>query len=156
MSMTLGDHDVIVAFRSGDDAVFDAVVAEHRAELLRHAARSAPDLATAEDLVQETFVRAYRAFARLPDDSRIRPWLHQILRNVCIDDANRRRRELAKAERVHAQEPLSTLDDGPEDVLGLDHDATALTDALADLPATHRDAFVQRVVVGLEYDEIAE
>src|SRR6056297_446859 len=134
MSMTLGDHDVIVAFRSGDDAVFDAVVAEHRAELLRHAARSAPDLATAEDLVQETFVRAYRAFAKLPDDSRIRPWLHQILRNVCIDDAHRRRREQNKTERAQAEAPSAILDDGPEAVLGLDHDATALADALAGLP----------------------
>lgn len=155
MSMTLDDHDVIVAFRSGDDSVFGSVVAEYRAELLRHAARSAGDAATAEDLVQETFVRAYRAFAKLPDDSRIRPWLHQILRNVCIDDAHRRRREQSKADRAHAQAPSIAFDDGPEGVLGLDHDATALADALADLPVAHRDAFVQRVVVGLEYDEIA-
>ncbi len=155
MSMTLDDHDVIVAFRSGDDAVFDAVVAEHRAELLRHAARRAPDAATAEDLVQETFVRAYRAFAELPDDSRIRPWLHQILRNVCIDDAHRRRREREKHERVAIDPLLGAAAPGPEQTLGLDRDAAALDTAMAALPTTHRDAFVQRVVDGLEYDEIA-
>lgn len=155
MSMTLDDHDVIVAFRTGDDTIFAEVVAEYRPELLRHAERSAPDAATAEDLVQETFVRAYRAFGRLPDDSRIRPWLHQILRNVCIDDAHRRRRETDKAEQVRAASPLVSIEPGPEDVLELDRDTTALADALASLPATHRDAFVQRVVVGLEYDEIA-
>ncbi len=40
--------------------------------------------------------------------------------------------------------------------MGLDVDSHVLAEALADLPASHRDAFVQRVVVGLEYDEIAE
>jgi RNA polymerase sigma factor (sigma-70 family) len=49
------------------------------------------DAGTAEDLVQEAFIRAYRAFDRTDDDSRVRPWLHQILANVCVDDANRRR-----------------------------------------------------------------
>ena len=99
MSMTLDDAAMIRAFRHGDDTVFDTVVAEYRQELLRHARRRTPDDATAEDLVQETFVRAYRSFGRLPDDSRVRPWLHQILRNVCIDDAHRRRRELDKIDR---------------------------------------------------------
>ncbi len=114
------------AFRQGDDAVFDDVVAEYRQELLRHARRRTPDDAAAEDLVQETFVRAYRSFGRLPDDSRVRPWLHQILRNLCIDDAHRRRRELDKVERATAQASRVAVD-GPEETLGLDVDTVALT-----------------------------
>ena len=110
--------------------------------------------ATAEDLVQETFVRAYRSFGRLPEDSRVRPWLHQILRNVCIDDAHRRRRELDKFDRMTAQATRTAVA-GPEETLGLDIDTIALTTAMTSLPETHRDAFVQRVVDGLEYDEIA-
>ena len=156
MSMTLDDRDAIRAFRHGDDAVFEGVVAEYRLELLRHARRRTPDDATAEDLVQETFVRAYRSFGRLPEDSRVRPWLHQILRNVCIDDAHRRRRELDKVDRVLAEASDTAVEAGPEAALGLDVDSHRLTEALADLSAAHRDAFVQRVVVGLDYDEIAE
>jgi RNA polymerase sigma-70 factor (ECF subfamily) len=155
MSMTLDDRDAILAFRHGNDAVFEDVVAGYRPELLRHARRRTPDDATAEDLVQEAFVRAYLSFGRLPDDSRVRPWLHQILRNVCIDDAHRRRRELDKVDRVIAQPTAAAVGAGPEDTLGLDVDSEVLSQALADLPATHRDAFVERVVVGLEYDEIA-
>jgi RNA polymerase sigma-70 factor (ECF subfamily) len=156
MSMTLDDRDVIRAFRRGDDTVFEGVVAEYRPELLRHARRRTNDESTAEDLVQEAFVRAYRAFDRLPDDSRVRPWLHQILRNVCVDDAHRRRRELDKVDRVIAQPSSAALAGGPEEALGLDVDSHVLAEALADLPPSYRDAFVQRVVVGLEYDEIAE
>ena len=156
MSMTLDDSDVIRAFRLGDDTVFDDVVAEYRQELLRHARRRTPDDATAEDLVQEAFVRAYRSFGRLPDDSRVRPWLHQILRNLCIDDAHRRRRELDKIDRMVAEPSHAMAEVGPEIALGLDVDSHRLGEALAELPTTHRDAFVQRVVVGLDYDEIAE
>jgi RNA polymerase sigma-70 factor, ECF subfamily len=156
MSMTLDDRDAIRAFRHGDDAVFEGVVAEYRQELLRHARRRTPDESTAEDLVQEAFVRAYCSFGRLPEDSRVRPWLHQILRNVCIDDAHRRRRELDKVDRVIAQPSSAAVENGPEDTLGLDVDSHLLTGALADLPSGHRDAFFQRIVVGLEYDEIAE
>ena len=79
MSMTLEDAAVIRAFKSGDRRRFDEVVIEYRAELVRHARRRV-SAASAEDLVQETFIRAYRAFDRLPDDARVRPWLHQILR----------------------------------------------------------------------------
>jgi RNA polymerase sigma-70 factor, ECF subfamily len=154
MSMTIDDTATIRAFRHGDEGAFDTVVAEHRQELLRHARRRVTDDATAEDLVQETFVRAYRSFGRLPDDSRVRPWLHQILRNVCIDDAHRRRRELDKLDRLTV-EWSRTSSDGPEDTLGLDIDSAALNAAMTALPHSHRDAFVQRVVDGLGYDEIA-
>jgi RNA polymerase sigma-70 factor, ECF subfamily len=154
MSMIIDDAATIRAFRHGDDSAFDSVVAEHRQELLRHARRRVPDDATAEDLVQETFVRAYRSFGRLPDDSRVRPWLHQILRNVCIDDSHRRRRELDKLDRLTAEWSRTSVD-GPEETLHLDIDSAALTVAMTALPDTHRHAFVQRVVDGLEYDEIA-
>ena len=156
MSMTIDDAEVIRSFKSGDHAAFESVVAEHQAELLRHARRRVHDAGTAEDLVQETFVRAYRAFDRLPDDSRVRPWLHQILANLCVDEANRCRREYDKTGRAAVEVDASRLDLSPEDQLGLDIDDTALGAALAGLPATHRDALEKRFVEGLDYDEIAE
>ena len=156
MSMTIDDAEVIRSFKSGDHAAFDAVVAEHQGELLRHARRRFHDAGTAEDLVQETFVRAYRAFDRLPDDSRVRPWLHQILANLCIDEANRCRREHDKTARAAVEVSAARQDLGPEDQLGLDVDDTALSAALSGLPATHREALEKRFVEDLDYDEIAQ
>jgi RNA polymerase sigma-70 factor (ECF subfamily) len=68
MSMTIDDADLIRSFKSGHHEVFEAIVAEHQAELIRHARRRTNDAGTAEDLVQEAFIRAYRAFDRIDDD----------------------------------------------------------------------------------------
>jgi len=155
MSMTIDDADLIRSFKSGHHEVFEAIVAEHQAELIRHARRRTNDAGTAEDLVQEAFIRAYRAFNRLDDDSRVRPWLHQILANVCVDDAHRRRRDDDKTERLSWDTTTSLVAPSIEQQLGLHIDDTGLDQALADLPDTHRQALTMRFVDDLDYDEIA-
>jgi DNA-directed RNA polymerase specialized sigma24 family protein len=52
MSMTIDDADLIRSFKSGHHEVFEAIVAEHQAELIRHARRRTHGTGTAEDLVQ--------------------------------------------------------------------------------------------------------
>jgi len=155
MSMTIDDADLIRSFKSGHHEVFEAIVAEHQAELIRHARRRTKDAGTAEDLVQEAFIRAYRAFDRIDDDSRVRPWLHQILANVCVDDAHRRRRDDDKTERLSCDTTTSLVEPSIEQQLGLHIDDTGLEQALADLPDTHRQALTMRFVDELDYDEIA-
>jgi len=155
MSMTIDDADLIRSFKSGHHEVFEAIVAEHQAELIRHARRRTNDAGTAEDLVQEAFIRAYRAFDRIDNDSRVRPWLHQILANVCVDDAHRRRRDNDKTERLSWDTTTSLVEPSIEQQLGLHIDDTGLGQALADLPDTHRQALIMRVVDELDYDEIA-
>jgi RNA polymerase sigma-70 factor (ECF subfamily) len=155
MSMTIDDADLIRSFKSGHHEVFEAIVAEHQAELIRHARRRTNDAGTAEDLVQEAFIRAYRAFDRIDDDSRVRPWLHQILANVCVDDAYRRRRDDDKTERFSCDTTASLVEPSIEQQLGLHIDDTGLEQALADLPDTHRQALIMRFVDELDYDEIA-
>jgi RNA polymerase sigma-70 factor (ECF subfamily) len=155
MSMTIDDADLIRSFKSGHHEVFEAIVAEHQAELIRHARRRTNDAGTAEDLVQEAFIRAYRAFDRINDDSRVRPWLHQILANVCVDDAYRRRRDDDKTERFSCDTTTSLVEPSIEQQLGLHIDDTGLEQALADLPDTHRQALIMRFVDQLDYDEIA-
>ena len=155
MSMTIDDADLIRSFKSGHHEVFEAIVAEHQAELIRHARRRTNDTGTAEDLVQEAFIRAYRAFDRIDDDSRVRPWLHQILANVCVDDAHRRRRDHNKTERLSCDTTTALAEPSIEQQLGLHIDDTGLEQALADLPDTHRQALIMRFVDELDYDEIA-
>jgi len=155
MSMTIDDADLIRSFKSGHHEVFAAIVAEHQAELIRHARRRTNDAGTAEDLVQEAFIRAYRAFNRIDNDSRVRPWLHQILANVCIDEAHRRRRDDNKTERLSCDTTMSLVEPSIEQQLGLHINDTGLEQALADLPDTHRQALIMRFVDELDYDEIA-
>lgn len=156
MALQVDDYELIRSFQEGNTAAFDHVVAEHRDSLYRHAMRRLNQPAAAEDAVQEVFLRAYRSFGRLRYDSRISSWLHQIMVNVCIDEANRRRRHEEKAQRVIG-EPLHThFEPGPEDQLGLDRaDLSPMIDALATLPSAYQEALTMRFVDELSYEQMA-
>ena len=75
---------------SPDEAVRAAYDA-HAAELYRFALRAVGDAATAQDIVQETFLRAWRSRTTLRERSTARPWLYRIATNACLDTIARRR-----------------------------------------------------------------
>lgn len=69
---------------------FEEIVSAHEVELYRYLRRLAPSAEDAADLHQETFLRAFRAYARLADDANVRAWLYRIAGNLARD-AHRRR-----------------------------------------------------------------
>ncbi|HEX6419631.1 MAG TPA: RNA polymerase subunit sigma-70 [Acidimicrobiales bacterium] len=84
----------LLAVRCGSAAEFAAAVEAHRRELCAHCRRLVGNVDAAEDLVQETFVRAWRARAAFEGRSTLRTWLYRIATNACLD-ALRRDRHLA-------------------------------------------------------------
>ncbi|HEX6421870.1 MAG TPA: sigma-70 family RNA polymerase sigma factor [Acidimicrobiales bacterium] len=84
----------LLAVRCGSAAEFAAAVEAHRRELRAHCRRLVGGLDAAEDLVQETFVRAWRARTAFEGRSTLRTWLYRIATNACLD-AVRRDRHLA-------------------------------------------------------------
>ena len=156
MAISIDELGVIRSLQAGDRESFEALVRQHRPGLLASARRSTVNETAAEDAVQETFLRAYRNLDRLADDSRLGPWLHRILTNVCIDDANRRKRDTAKAARAFNDPVLTHGEPSVEHQLGLDHDTTDLQQALATLPDGYREALTLRFVEELSYGEVAQ
>ena len=71
---------------------FEALVEPHRATLRLHCYRMLGSSHDSDDMVQETFVRAFRAQHTLEDPTRVRAWLHRIATNVCIDELAKRPR----------------------------------------------------------------
>ncbi len=133
----------------------------HGAELYRAALARLGDDATAQDAVQETIVRAWRAADRFdPDQGSLRTWLFAILRNVVHDQWAARARGPAPAGP--AGEPLSITERAsPTEVTSVpDHsDHVADTDlvarALARASEDHRTAIVETYLRGRPYDEVA-
>jgi len=157
MAMTIDDPRLIASFRAGENEAFEALVRAHQPALYRHALRKLSDHAAAEDAVQETFMRAYKSRARVNDDWQLRPWLHQICANVCIDEANRRRKESTKTSRwAIVDMPTRGIAPELEKELGLDADHSDMTAAILSLPANYQEALSMRYVEELEYDEMAE
>jgi RNA polymerase sigma-70 factor, ECF subfamily len=157
MTISIDDRHLVESYQAGDTHAFADLVEAHSSSLLGHAIRRLGDRAAAEDAVQETFVRAYRALPRFDGDYRLGPWLHRILVNVCNDEGNRRQRESDKFDRF-AADPFSVeTAPGVEDELGLasEFDDARLTSAIESLPPSYREALNLRFVQELPYDEVA-
>src|SRR3954470_15731324 len=75
-----------------DEMTFDTILTEQAAPLTRHLQRIVGDHQTAEDLRQETFVRAWRSAPRDAGAPVLRAWLHRTARNLALDELRRRRR----------------------------------------------------------------
>ena len=155
MAIYIDDRELVAAHQAGDTEAFDELVREHRPALLRHAHRRLQCNQAAEDAVQETLVRAFRALPKFNGEYRLGPWLHRIMSNVCIDEANRRRRDVEKVERISSTPPAQMNAPSAEEELNLQVDLSFVETAIEGLPQTHRDAFVYRVIDELEYDELA-
>ncbi len=155
MAIYVDDRELVAAHQAGDSEAFDELVREHRSSLYGHARRKLLCDATAEDAVQETLVRAYRALPRFNGEYRLGPWLHRIMANVCVDEANRRRRDGEKQDLLSAQ-PVEHLNaPGADEELGLHLDDEKLKSALSEIADPYREALVLRFVDELDYGEVA-
>ena len=131
---------------------FGDVVDAHQAEVLRYLRRLTGDPAEAEDLFQETFLRALPAFDRLRTGSNHRAWIYRIATNAFLNHRRRQRRRNEVPLAVELAAPSRSPD--------YQHQAraavTACREAIVALPPRQRTAFVQRNVLGWDYSRIAE
>ena len=126
-----------------DALTFGQLLARHERELFAYALRLSGQRADAEDLYQDTFLAAFRAWPP-PRRGNERAWLYKIATNRAIDRERRTRRVVANVDDLALAGPQR------DDVTLLD-----LAGAIETLPAGQRAAFVLRNVQGLGYAEIA-
>ena len=156
MAIFVDDRELLAAHLAGNSDAFDEIVREHRPALHRHALRRLSCEASAEDAVQETLVRAYKALPNFSGEYRLGPWLHRILQNVCADEGNRRKRDFDKLGRVAAL-PLERMDSPSiEEELHLDFDDSDLQEALKNLSDPYREALSMRYVDDLDYSQVSQ
>lgn len=109
----------IQALRAGDEAAFTTLVERCRRPLHVHCYRMVGSLEDAEDLVQETILRAWRARATFEGRSSFRGWLYRIATNACLDHLQRRPARVLAPDVVPAADPLADLP-APADLPWLD------------------------------------
>ncbi|MFQ5829634.1 MAG: RNA polymerase sigma factor [Candidatus Methylomirabilia bacterium] len=134
---------------------FEAVVAAHHDEIYRYVRRVTWRTSEADDLSQETFLQAYRAYRSLPAEANIRAWLFTIATNLCRNHfrSHKRRRRAFEAVRTVSSD---TDGEGPEEVTEF-NEVRALVEAIiARLPSKQRLAFILRKIHGLDYEIIGQ
>ncbi len=138
-----------LAARDGDERALTRFVARSQGEVWRLSAHLV-DRQSADDLTQETFLRAVRALPRFRGDASARTWLLVIARRTCIDEIRSRTRR-RRLHRPASQEEVARIPDAAAPGFGVE-----LTDLLAPLDPDRATAFVLTQVLGLSYSEAAE
>ena len=141
---------------SGDVEAYAELVARHRDRLVRYAVRMLCDADEADDVTQETFVRAYRSLATCEDPSRFGGWIFSILANRCRTAGARR----AKREAVFVSTEVGVEGwadrSAPDTGVSVTEPSTERVErALLALNAAHREAFLLKYVEDMSYEEIA-
>lgn len=148
----LPDHEVVARVRGGDRDAFRLLVRRYQDMLFRHALRMTGDRDVANDLVQGAFVKAFTNIARCRDPERYGAWQYRILTNACKDHLkSRRRRDVSIDDQVNLMDGTA----GPAGNLDRAQLRTVLSNAIAKLPESLREAFVLKHVEGRSYEEIA-
>ena len=134
---------------------FDDVVTAHHPEIYRYLRRLTFRATEADDLAQETFLKAYRAWQALAPDANVRAWLFAIATNLARNhfraESRRRRAYVAVGEQRAEADPA-----GPEEEHVFRQTRQLLDRVVAGLPLKQRLAFTLRKVHDLDYAAIGE
>jgi RNA polymerase sigma-70 factor (ECF subfamily) len=140
-----------LAAREGDVDALDTFIRTLQRDVRRYVTYLTADPHTAEDLTQETFLRALTSLGRFEGRSSARTWLLSIARRTVADDL---RRKAARPRITDHDWLLAAERAQPRHLPGFD-DGIALAELLDRLPADRREVFVLTQLVGVPYDQAA-
>lgn len=166
----MDDAAVVVRVLAGDSEAFADLVREHGPGVLRLVARLLPSRELAEDVAQETFLRAYSNLARYDPVYPFRSWLYRIASNLCVDALRRWKAAPSSVSMdevpegnvagtgpaAGGSEPGSAGAGDPALEAERDEAAAAVRAAVRDLPPEYRLLVVMAHFEGMKNNEIAE
>jgi RNA polymerase sigma-70 factor (ECF subfamily) len=145
------EHRLALDAQKGDRGAFAALAGAYYDRLHRWLYHLTRDRHTAEDLTQETLLKAFAAMARFKAGTNFRAWLFRIAYNSFVNQ----RRSVSR-QRESLPENLPDDEDGPVEQ-AIQREAQAqLAEAVQRLPADYRAAFLLRVEEGLSFRQIAD
>jgi RNA polymerase sigma-70 factor, ECF subfamily len=144
------DATLVAAARDGDLDSFEALVRAYTPKVYAHAYRFLGDGPSAEDAVQEVFIKVFRSLPDFDGRSTFSTWLYRVTRNVCLDAFRAGKRRPMPIDPLHAV-PAGSADPANEATMNV-----AVEQAMGALPPEDRDALSAVSVFGLSYEEAGE
>jgi RNA polymerase sigma-70 factor (ECF subfamily) len=149
------DGKLVRMAQAGDYRAFNALVCKYRARIMQLTLRYARNEADAEDLVQDTFLRAYRALSSFRGEAGFYSWLHRIAINAAKTGHNVRARD-AHVVSMEAMDGEEIADaDTPENLAVTGEILAAISAAIDGLCEEQQRAIVLRELDGLSYQQVA-
>lgn len=156
------DQALVERAQRGDNAAFSMLVEKYQRKLGRLLSRMIRDQAEVEDVVQESFIKAYRALPNFRGDSAFYTWLYRIgintAKNYLVSMGRRpqtlKEVEIEDVENFEDGDELRSMDT-PETAMMTREIAQTVNDTVSALPEELRTAITLREIEGLSYEEIA-
>ena len=159
----LGDEDLVRMARARDEAAVRAITKRYNRRLFRIARSILRNDAEAEDVVQETYVRAFTGLDMFRGDAAFGTWITRIAMNEALGRLRKRRPtvdwETYGTNRHEAEIinfPVSAAGIDPEKAMAQSEIRAVLEHAIDELPDAFRSVFVARIVEGMSVDETAD
>ncbi|MCF8149132.1 MAG: RNA polymerase sigma factor RpoE [Burkholderiaceae bacterium] len=157
------DRILVERVQAGDKQAFGLLVAKYQRKLARLVSRMVRDSAEVEDIVQDSFIRAYRAMPGFRNDSAFYTWLYRIgvntAKNWLVTHGRRGAATIAadnQEAEAYDEAELLRDNDTPERLLMTKQIGEAVNNAMEALPDELRSAIALREIEGLSYEEIAQ
>jgi RNA polymerase sigma-70 factor, ECF subfamily len=163
LAETLNDEDLVRLARARDEAAVRAITRRYNRRLFRIARSILRNDAEAEDVVQETYVRAFTGLDMFRGDAAFGTWITRIAMNEALGRLRRRRPTVDwetyganrnQAEIIHF--PASAASSDPEKTMAQSEVRAVLERAIDELPDAFRAVFVARVVEGMSVEETSD
>jgi RNA polymerase sigma-70 factor (ECF subfamily) len=150
------DEQLLARFLEGDDVAFEGLVTRYEAGLRNVAFGFVRDHGLAEDIAQDTFIRAYSKASSIRKGGSVKGWLYRVAINRAQDELRRikRKREVSMDELT--VDPKAGRETSGESLAASKELEHHLDEALAEVREEHRLPLVLREVEGMTYAEIAE
>jgi RNA polymerase sigma-70 factor (ECF subfamily) len=155
---------IVAGLRKGDDWAYEALIHRFQTPVYNVVYRLISEPGDASDVVQEVFIKVFRAIGSFRGQSSLKTWIYRIAINEALNHrrwvSRWRRREirLDDEQRAGVTYEDTLADDGPSPFdMTVDHETRArIEEGLRQLRAPYREVLVLREVEGLGYEEIAE
>ncbi len=155
MSGCIDDQLLIEACRAGKTEAYGSLVRRYQDRLYPTALRLTGCAEDAQDLLQETFFRAYQKLGRFHGESSFYTWVYRIAVNLALS-GRRRKRPTLRTSEFHTAPAVDPRQNDPSSPMERAEREQIIQDALASLAADHRAVVVMKEFDGLRYEEIAE
>lgn len=159
MTDQVTDQELVRRVQKGDKRAFDLLFSRYQGKIFGLVTRYVRDRQEVEDVVQEAFIKAFRALPRFRGDSQFYTWLYRIAintaKNHLVARARRPPGSDIDADDAESYEPMRQVEN-PESELARDQLSKVIHQAIADLPDDLRSAVTLREFDGMSYEQIAE